>query len=319
MTYRFLVILCENVGDALCTTPAIKLLRDYAPTAQIDALAITQVSAEVVKHNPVFNQVISVDMIHDFPLFASCYTHRFVFIPTPKAIAVAEKMSLPFFKAEPPKPAHLREVGVTLLRRVFPDMHNKESEHYFLYPQTENEVAIKEKLKKAGATFSPEEILIACHVGCSKAAARALKFWKRGVASHRTWPFKNFYFLTESFKKDYPQLKWVLTGTLGEQKIIKKYFKKSDRIIDLTAQTSILELAALMKYCRVFLSGDTGPMHVASTTAVPMLTLFGSTHPSVTGPKPVRDNMIFLLGEEAIETITVQQVKENLLTLIVDQ
>lgn len=190
------------------------------------------------------------------------------------------------------------------------------SEHYFLYPQQEDEQTVLEKLKKAGATLASDEILIGCHVGCSKAAERALKFWKRKIASHRTWPFDNFYKLTQIFKKEYPQVKWVVTGTLGEQKIIKKYFKKRDNVIDLTAQTSILELAALMKYCKVFLSGDTGPMHVATTTTVPMVTLFSSTHPSVTGPKPVRDNMIFLIDETSIANITIDAVKQSIVKLL---
>lgn len=313
---KILIILCENVGDAICTTPAIKLLHDYFPDAQIDALAVTDVSAQVMKHNPIFHSITPVSAVTDLSQWAADYTHRFVFIPTPKALAVADQMNLPYFKGEPPKPAHLRDVGVDLVKKIFPEKSMPVSEHYFLYPQPEDEQTVLEKLKQAGATLAPDEILIGCHVGCSKAAERALKFWKRKVASHRTWPFDNFYKLTQTFKKEYPQVKWVVTGTLGEQKIIRKHFKKRDNVIDLTAQTSILELAALMKYCKVFLSGDTGPMHVATTTAVPMVTMFSSTHPSVTGPKPVRDNMIFLVDEVCMANITIDAVKQSILKLL---
>ncbi len=41
---------------------------------------------------------------------------------------------------------------------------------------------------------------------------------------------------------------------------------------------------ALLKICRVLLTNDTGPMHVAAALATPVVALFGSTSPELTGP-----------------------------------
>lgn len=320
---KFLIILCENLGDGVCTTVAIRLLRDKFPAATIDALAINRIAEEVVENNPDFNQVYTVDKVEDLVEFAKAYTHHLVLIPTPQAMALAEKLQQAIIHAQAPKPAHLREVGVALIEKLFPEPATKVSSHYFLYPQEAHRVSIKEKLKLAGATFSPEERLIACHIGCNKAAKRALKlsFWKRKMASHRTWPFKRFYQLVSHYRKHYPNVRWVMTGSLGEQAIMKKYFKRRDDLIDLTAQTSILELAALMEYCHVFLSGDTGPMHVAGTSKIPMVSLFASTAPSVSGPWPLRDTMQFLVGKNRkglgdISQISVKAVDEAIRKLL---
>jgi heptosyltransferase-2 len=41
---------------------------------------------------------------------------------------------------------------------------------------------------------------------------------------------------------------------------------------------------ALLKLCRLLLTNDTGPMHVAAALGTPVVVLFGSTSPELTGP-----------------------------------
>ena len=53
---------------------------------------------------------------------------------------------------------------------------------------------------------------------------------------------------------------------------------------NLAGQTSLRELCALLKACRVLLTNDTGPMHVAAALGVPVVVPFGSTSPELTGP-----------------------------------
>ena len=41
---------------------------------------------------------------------------------------------------------------------------------------------------------------------------------------------------------------------------------------------------ALLKLCRVLLTNDSGPMHVAAALGTPVVVPFGSTSPELTGP-----------------------------------
>lgn len=53
---------------------------------------------------------------------------------------------------------------------------------------------------------------------------------------------------------------------------------------NLAGQTSLRELMALLKVCRVLLSNDSGPMHVAAALGTPVVVPFGSTSAELTGP-----------------------------------
>lgn len=53
---------------------------------------------------------------------------------------------------------------------------------------------------------------------------------------------------------------------------------------NLAGQTSLRELTALLKCCRVLLTNDSGPMHLAAALGTPVVVPFGSTSPELTGP-----------------------------------
>lgn len=53
---------------------------------------------------------------------------------------------------------------------------------------------------------------------------------------------------------------------------------------NLCGQTTLRELMALLTRCRLLLTNDTGPMHLAAALGTPVVALFGSTAPELTGP-----------------------------------
>lgn len=54
--------------------------------------------------------------------------------------------------------------------------------------------------------------------------------------------------------------------------------------MDLTGKTRLLQLAALLERCDLLVTNDTGTMHVATAVGTPVVALFGSTPPHITGP-----------------------------------
>lgn len=56
------------------------------------------------------------------------------------------------------------------------------------------------------------------------------------------------------------------------------------RVINLAGKTSLRELMAFIQACNIFLTNDSGPMHVASALGTPLIALFGSTSDVATGP-----------------------------------
>jgi heptosyltransferase-2 len=55
-------------------------------------------------------------------------------------------------------------------------------------------------------------------------------------------------------------------------------------VINLAGRTTLRELCVLLKACRVVLTNDTGPMHVAAAVGTRVVVPFGSTSPELTGP-----------------------------------
>ncbi|MGA2541048.1 MAG: lipopolysaccharide heptosyltransferase II [Verrucomicrobiota bacterium] len=55
-------------------------------------------------------------------------------------------------------------------------------------------------------------------------------------------------------------------------------------VINLAGQTTLRELAAALKSCRLLLTNDTGPMHLAAAVGTPVVVPYGSTSPELTGP-----------------------------------
>ncbi len=54
--------------------------------------------------------------------------------------------------------------------------------------------------------------------------------------------------------------------------------------IVLSGRTSVRQLMALIKQCSLFITNDTGPMHIAAAFGVPLVAIFGPTDPVTTSP-----------------------------------
>ena len=70
-------------------------------------------------------------------------------------------------------------------------------------------------------------------------------------------------------------------------------------IWNLAGKTGLRELMSLLKLCRVLLTNDTGPMHVAAALGTPVVVPFGSTSPELTGPGLPGDARHRLLKSDA--------------------
>lgn len=60
-------------------------------------------------------------------------------------------------------------------------------------------------------------------------------------------------------------------------------------ILNLAGKTSLRELVSLTSECDVVVTNDSGPLHIAYAVGTPLVALFGSTDPKLTGPPPQTD------------------------------
>ena len=62
---KILILALSGIGDALMFTPALKLLRQSLPSAEIDALVMFKGTKEIYETNPNFNKVIHFDFLKE--------------------------------------------------------------------------------------------------------------------------------------------------------------------------------------------------------------------------------------------------------------
>jgi heptosyltransferase-2 len=58
----------------------------------------------------------------------------------------------------------------------------------------------------------------------------------------------------------------------------------SGRVLNLSGRTTLRGLCALISECDLLVTNDSGPMHIGYATGTPLVAIFGSTEPSLTGP-----------------------------------
>ena len=67
-----------------------------------------------------------------------------------------------------------------------------------------------------------------------------------------------------------------------------------DAVLDATGRATLRQTVALLRRCRLCVSGDTGPMHMAAAAGVPVVALFGSTDPARYAPWGPRHRVLTL-------------------------
>jgi heptosyltransferase-2 len=79
---------------------------------------------------------------------------------------------------------------------------------------------------------------------------------------------------------------WVIVGTAADSPLATEILQGFEgRAEDLTGRTSLDELITTLRSCAALLTNDTGTMHLADWLEVPLVAVFGSTEPRLTGPR----------------------------------
>lgn len=77
----------------------------------------------------------------------------------------------------------------------------------------------------------------------------------------------------------------VIVGARGEEPLARAVAGRiKARTVVLAGKTSVRELMAAVKRCALFLTNDTGPMHIAAAFGVPVVAVFGPTDWRTTAP-----------------------------------
>lgn len=134
---------------------------------------------------------------------------------------------------------------------------------------------VREILNREGVRRS--EIIIGIHPG--------------GMPSRR-WPIENFAKAMNGIQKNIP-CKFVITGGTDETGLFGRFSGRADTV-NLVGKLNIKELGALIEMCKVYISNDTGPMHIAAVLKRPLVAIFGPGDITRYDPQNISDKAIVL-------------------------
>ncbi len=108
----------------------------------------------------------------------------------------------------------------------------------------------------------------------------------------KRWPAAGFIEAARELRRQTGCV-WVLFGGEGDRAVageIEKALRQdpgaapSSAVVNLAGRTTLRQVCAALRACRVVLTNDTGPMHLAAAAGARVVALFGSTSPGLTGP-----------------------------------
>lgn len=102
--------------------------------------------------------------------------------------------------------------------------------------------------------------------------------------SAKRWPASRFGQLASLFQAQNDAAVLII-GSAAEAKVAESIVSSMEkRAAVLTGQTTLPQLMGLISLASLFVSNDTGPMHLANALHVPVVAIYGPTDPAVTGP-----------------------------------
>ncbi len=143
------------------------------------------------------------------------------------------------------------------------------------------------------------KLLVGLHVGAGKPNNR--------------WSLDKFASLMKKISGEYPT-NFYITGGSSEQEEINHLAKNSGIQFKSFINKPIPKVAALISKSDLFISNDTGIMHVAGTTDTPQISIFGPTNPF--NWAPLGPNKYFIRKSDLIDDVSVDDVFQICKTIL---
>jgi heptosyltransferase-2 len=136
-----------------------------------------------------------------------------------------------------------------------------------------------------------KQLLIGIHVGAGK--------------QNNRWSLEKYAILIKKIDTNY-SVNFYLTGGWAEKEELNYISANTDIKFGKFINKPIPQIAALISMSHLFISNDTGIMHVAGTTDTPQISIFGPTNPF--NWAPIGLNKFFIRKSELIDDVSVEDV-----------
>ncbi|MBK8910009.1 MAG: glycosyltransferase family 9 protein [Chlorobi bacterium] len=310
--YRSIAVLCgAGIGDAVMATPIIEAIKLYDNNIEITVVA-NNLNAEIFKFNPYISRRI-VYKKEPFSLIKSYISilriKCDVFIGSQPSNTIIHYLYAFFSFAK-------HKIKIDKAELVV-----KYRNYDFLYNtlirdnKKRHRVDLNLEIVKNIGVFNPalEEIVCKIHVPQLYILKHPYYYtWRAkyivihigGGRKQKIWQIDNYSKIVEYLlEKD---VIVIIVGGIEEQHFAAKInIDNPKRIINLIGRLNLNEVSLLLRQSELLITNDSGIMHLATTTNVKIIALFGDTTPSHIGPYT---NRSIVIKKDHVKDISVEEV-----------
>ena len=272
---KILLIRLSSLGDIVLTTPAIRAVRAHFPDAYI-AMLVAKQSAEILRENPHLNEIITFDRLAKnkdtgemLRIIRQIRARKFTL-----TIDLQRKFRtemLMYFSGAAERIGKGRFSTVRV-----PEQGNKHATvHYFDLLHAAGIPAEDQRLE---LFLSESERLDAAQrfdtAGVNDAQLKVGVFpgagWKL-----REWMPERFAAIGDKLVEHF-NANVLIFGGQKERELVQTVANlMNGHAIPFAGNLEVRQLAACLEKCDLFLTNDTGPMHISAAVGTPTVSLFG--------------------------------------------
>lgn len=314
---KILIIRLRRIGDVVMTTPALTLLKQHFPKARLTYL-VEEPYRRLVEGHPGLDRVIAIPPKQRFKDFVRLirevrregYDILLDLHGGPRAswitfwsrakikagYAIEGKgflYDIRVFRRGENGPIHSVQNHANLVRALGAEFDDAEIPALSLPAAKPDEV---EHVRAILATEGQQP----CHSERSEGShPTSLVVLHIGAGNRfRDWGAKNIASLTELLSR-LPNVKIALIGAAADQKAQAEILAQAKGpVIPLAGWLSLIEIRELIGRAALFVGPDSGPMHLAASTATPIVAYFGPTLPAHFAPWRPQGNRTVILEKD---------------------
>ncbi len=267
------------IGDVLQLTPVIRALRNTFPKASISLLLGTRATAALFQNHPDVSDAIVFDKKGEHRTCSSL-VKLWLFLHRKRFDLVVH------FQRSNLKLWYLATAAFPCRVLTYHKSTNREMHAVVNYLETLAPLGVDSRDLSLELSPGPEERAF---------AEKIMSAWKRENrpviafnpgASHAVnrWSPASFAALADLLVNRISAA-IIVTGGPEDSDLANEIAARSRvRPFIVAGKATLLQTAAILEHCDALISGDTGPMHMATAVGTPVVALFGAADPKRTGP-----------------------------------
>lgn len=288
---NILVIKLRYIGDVLLATPVLHALRKRFPGARL-TMAVNEGTEDVLKWNPDLDEVLVVDrggLAQQISFLREVRRRRFDCVID---LTDGDRSAMLSWLSGAPVRIGFNEEhrwrgllytsvaqpGSDVIHRMERDLEavrilgiEPKASPLVLRTSHQDDDEAARLLREAGQDADSPSPLVMLHPGA--------RYW------FKTWPAERFATLADRLTDAYG-CRVLVGGDAGDREVAAAICARARSApAVLAGRTTLLQFAAVLKRCALFVGNDNGPMHMAAALGTPVVALFGPSNPSVWGPR----------------------------------